>query len=79
VRKELDRLRRVVFWSRFLAIPELYVEWLPEKLLPGHADAEFPVALWHRLYFHSVRRLTDLPVLLLASMKGVLGRPGAPA
>lgn len=72
VRRELDRLRRVVFWSRFLAIPELYVEWLPEKLLPGDADAAFPLAPWHRLYFHTIRRLTDLPVLLLAAFKGSL-------
>lgn len=74
--RELERLRRVVFWSRFLAIPELYVEWLPEKLLPGDPDAAFPLAPWHRLYFHTIRRLTDLPVLLLGTFRGSLSRLG---
>jgi hypothetical protein len=77
VRKELDRLRRVVFWSRFLAIPEIYVERLPEKLLPGGGPGGFPLAPWHRIYWHTIRRLTDVPVALLSLLRGSLQqRPG---
>jgi hypothetical protein len=76
VRKELDKLRRIVFWGRFLAIPEIYVERLPEKLLPGGGPAGFLLAPWHRAYWHTVRRLTDVPVALLSLLRGSLQRRG---
>ena len=71
---ELERLRRQVFWSRFLEIPELHVKVLPTKLLPVDRAGVFPVRWWHRLYWQSVRRLLRLPVDGLAACKGSLNR-----
>jgi hypothetical protein len=71
---ELERLRRQVFWSRFLEIPELHVKLLPAKLLPADRAGVFPVRWWHRLYWQSVRRLLRLPVHGLAACKGSLKR-----
>ena len=71
---ELERLRRQVFWSRFLEIPELHVKVLPAKLLPADRAGVFPVRWWHRLYWQSVRRLLRLPVHGLAACKGSLKR-----
>lgn len=71
---ELSRLRRQVFWSRFLEIPELHVKLLPVKLLPPDVGGHFQVRPWHRLYWHSIRRLLRLPVDGLALFKGCLGR-----
>ena len=70
----LERLRRQVFWSRFLEIPELHVKVLPAKLLPADRAGVFPVRWWHRLYWQSVRRLLRLPVDGLAACKGSLKR-----
>ena len=71
---ELERLRRQVFWSRFLEIPELHVKVLPAKLLPADRAGIFPVRWWHRLYWQSVRRLLRMPVDGLAAFKGSLKR-----
>jgi hypothetical protein len=71
---ELERLRRQVFWSRFLELPELHVKVLPVKLLPPDRAGHFPVRWWHRFYWHSVRHLLRLPVDGLAACKGSLKR-----
>ncbi len=71
---ELERLRRQVFWSRFLELPELHVKVLPVKLLPPDHGGSFQVRWWHRLYWHTCRRLLRLPVSLLASCRGLLRR-----
>mgnify|MGYP002022414020 FL=1 len=71
---ELDRLRRQVFWSRFLELPELHVKVLPVKLLPPDHGGSFQVCWWHRLYWHTCRRLLRLPVSLLAFCRGGLRR-----
>lgn len=69
---ELKRLRRQVFWSRFLELPELHVKVLPVKLLPPDKDGSFEVRWWHLCYWHTFRRLLRLPVdLLLACKSGV--------
>lgn len=70
VSAELERLRRQTFWSRFLELPELHVKLLPVKLLPPDRDGRFPIRWWHRLYWHSLRRIFRCPVDLLACFKG---------
>jgi len=72
VAKEVNRLRRVVFWSRFLAIPEICVERLPEKLLPAGEHQGPAIAWWHRGYWHTIRWLSELPVNALAGLRGSL-------
>ncbi|MCT0219119.1 glycosyltransferase family 2 protein [Synechococcus sp. CS-1329] len=72
VAREVNRLRRVVFWSRFMAIPEICVERLPEKLLPAGTLAAVPISWWHRAYWHTIRRLIELPVNILSSLRGSL-------
>lgn len=69
---ELQRLRRQIFWSRFLEIPEIYVKQLPIKLLPPDRYGVFAVKIWHRMYWHTIRRLLRLPVDILALFKGSL-------
>lgn len=46
----LRQTRRRQFWSTLLAIPEVAIEVLPEKLLPADRDGQWPVCWWHRLY-----------------------------
>ncbi len=53
---ELLRLRRVVFWSSFLCIPEVIVRRLPLKLLGNEVQGNFRLAWWHKLYWHVIRR-----------------------
>ena len=70
VRQELIRLRRRQFWSFFLGIPEVYVMALPLKLLPEESQGDFLVSWWHRLYWHTLRRLYSWPVWMLSLLKG---------
>jgi hypothetical protein len=63
---EARRLRRSIFWGRFLLLPELYVIRLPQALLPSDQDGQFSVSWNHHLYWHTVRRLVALPLLLLS-------------
>lgn len=72
IANELGRLRRQIFWSRFLELPELHVKLLPVKLLPPDRRGVFKVRAWHRVYWHTMRRILRLPVDALALLKGCL-------
>ncbi len=63
---EIDHARRMVFWSTFLAIPEVFLETLPFQLFPPARQGHWPVRWWHRLYWFTGRRLLQLPVILVA-------------
>jgi hypothetical protein len=69
---EVDHARRMVFWSCFLAIPEIFLAELPPKLVPPSRQGRWPVRWWHRLYWHTGRRLLQAPVMLLALGRGRL-------
>lgn len=71
---ELERLRRQVFWSRFMELPELHIKLLPVKLLPPDHNGSFRIQWWHRVYWHTVRRLLRIPVNLLSACRGILER-----
>ena len=51
---ELLRLRRTLFWSSFLCIPEDIVRRLPLLLLGSEKNGEFQILWWHRLYWFLV-------------------------
>jgi hypothetical protein len=72
---EIDHARRVTFWSCFLAIPDVFLAELPIKLVPFPRRGAWPVRWWHRLWWHSGRRLLQLPVIALSWTRGCLGRP----
>ncbi len=61
---ELLRLRRRIFWSSFLCIPEDVVRRLPLLLLDSESSGEFKILLMHRLYWFLVAR----PLLLMVSV-----------
>lgn len=48
---ELLRLRRTLFWSSLLCIPEDVVRRLPLLLLGSERNGEFKIFWWHRLYW----------------------------
>jgi len=77
----LRQTRRRQFWSTLLAIPEVAIEVLPEKLLPADRDGQWPMCWWHRLYWLTARQLLWLPVALLGLSRGLreryLGSAGA--
>lgn len=73
IAEEAQRLRRTIFWGRFLLLPELYVIQAPQALLPSDRDGQFPIHWTHYLYWHTVRRLVALPLWILT----VLRRLGA--
>lgn len=70
--EEAQRLRRTIFWGRFLLLPELYVIQAPQMLLPSDRDGQFPIHWTHYLYWHTVRRIAALPLLLLTSLRCLL-------
>jgi hypothetical protein len=72
---EIDHARRMEFWSCFLAIPDVFLADLPIKLVPHPRRGAWPVRWWHRLWWHSGRRLLQLPVVVLSWTRGCLGRP----
>jgi hypothetical protein len=69
---EIDHARRMAFWSCFLAIPEVFLEELPVKLVPPSRLGRWEVRWWHRLWWHSGRRLLQFPVWLLSLGRGRL-------
>lgn len=62
----------MTFWGAFLAIPEVHLEELPYSLFPPARDGHWPVRGWHRLWWHSGRRLLGLPVALLVGLQARL-------
>ena len=69
---EIDHARRMAFWSCFLAIPDVLLEELPIKLVPPSRHGRWDVRWWHRLWWHTGRRLLQLPVMLLSLTRGSL-------
>lgn len=69
---EARRLRRTIFWGHFLLLPELYVIRAPQALLPSDRNGQFPIHWAHYLYWHSVRRLAALPLLIVEILKRLL-------
>ena len=69
VAAEAEHTRRMVFWGYFLAIPEVFLEVLPYSLFPPSRGGRWPVRWWHRLWWHSGRRLLALPVALLVAAR----------
>jgi hypothetical protein len=69
---EIDHACRLIFWSWFLAIPEVFLAELPIKLVPPPRDGVWPVRWWHRLWWHTGRRVLYLPVQLLSLTRGRL-------
>ncbi len=67
VAAELEHVRRMTFWGAFLAIPEVHLEVLPYSLFPPARLGHWSVRWWHRLWWHTGRRLLALPVQLLVS------------
>jgi hypothetical protein len=79
---EIEHARRMTFWGCFLAIPDVFLEELPVKLAPHPRGGRWDVRWWHRLWWHSGRRLLQLPVWLLSLGRGrleALRRPAGPA
>jgi hypothetical protein len=76
---EIDHARRMVFWGCFLAIPEVFLSELPMKLVPPSRQGRWDVRWWHRLWWHSGRRLLHLPVWLLSLGRGRLEALRRPA
>jgi hypothetical protein len=68
---EARRLRRTIFWGHFLLLPELYVILAPQILLPSDRNGVFPIHWAHYLYWHSIRRLAALPLLILSILQGL--------
>jgi len=79
VAAEAQHARRMLFWGYFLAIPEVFLEVLPYSLFPPQRQGRWPVRWWHRLWWHSGRRLLSLPVALLVALQRRLGGDRAPA
>ena len=65
VAEEAEHARRMTFWGYFLAIPEVFLEVLPFSLFPPAHEGRWLVRWWHRLWWHSGRRLLELPVSAL--------------
>ncbi|MEB3323043.1 MAG: glycosyltransferase family A protein [Synechococcaceae cyanobacterium] len=78
VADEVEHERRMTFWSHFLAIPPVFLESLPFSLAPPPREGRWPVRWWHRLWWHTGRRLLQAPVVLLAAARDVLQGGAAP-
>jgi hypothetical protein len=80
VAPELEHVRRMTFWGAFLVIPEVGLEVMPYSLFPPERGGRWPVRWWHRLWWHTGRRLVLLPVQALAGAQALLtaGRRRAP-
>jgi hypothetical protein len=79
VSEEVEHARRMTFWGCFLAIPDVFLAELPLKLVPPARHGRWQVRWWHRLWWHTGRRLLQLPVMLLSLTRGSLRglqRPG---
>lgn len=74
VAAEAEHAQRMTFWGYFLAIPEVFLERLPYSLFPPPRQGRWKVRWWHRLWWHSGRRLLELPVTVLTWTRGCLGR-----
>ena len=65
VAKELERLRRQVFWGEFLLIPAAVVRRLPQCLLSSDVKGFYNVKLWHKVYWLSIRQIFRFLVMPL--------------
>ena len=80
VAAELEHARRMIFWGALLAIPEVGLEVMPFSLFPPEKGGRWPLRWWHRLWWHSCRRMVLLPVQLLVAAQALLteGRRRSP-
>ncbi len=74
VAEEAEHARRMTFWSYFLAIPEVFLEVLPFSLFPPAREGRWLVRWWHRLWWHTGRRVLELPVSALVWGRQLLAR-----
>ncbi len=72
VAEEAEHARRMTFWGFFLAIPEVFLEVLPFSLFPPAREGRWLVRWWHRLWWHTGRRLLELPVCALVWARQLL-------
>jgi len=72
VAAELEHVRRMTFWGSFLVIPEVGLEAMPWSLFPPERGGRWPVRWWHRLWWHTGRRLVLLPIQALATGQALL-------
>ena len=72
VAEEAEHARRMTFWGYFLAIPEVFLEVLPFSLFPPAREGRWLVRWWHRLWWHTGRRLLELPVCALVWARQLL-------
>ncbi len=79
VAAELEHVRRMTFWGSALAIPEVFLEVLPFSLFPPAREGRWEVRWWHRLWWHTGRRLLGLPVWLLVAGRECLVAGGRQA
>ena len=72
-RREIEDARRIVFWARFLAIPEVLIEQMPFSLFPAWR-ADPGVRWWHKVYWYGPRWLPVMLAQLLTSGRALLLR-----
>ena len=72
VAAELADVRRLTFWGFFLWIPEAAIEGLPYSLFPPIRPDGWPVRRWHRLWWHTGRRLLWWSVQAVMACRSLL-------
>ncbi len=68
---QLSQICRRCFWGSFLALPEIVVELLPERLLPAINQGRWPVRWWHLFYAMTFRPLLLIPARCLSFLRGI--------
>ena len=68
---QLSQACRRCFWGSFLALPEIVVELLPERLLPAMNQGRWPVRWWHLFYAMTFRPLVLIPARCLSFLRGI--------
>ena len=69
--RKLSQASRRCFWGSFLALPEIAVELLPERLLPASDQGRWPVRWWHLVYAKTFRPFLLFPVRCLSLLRGL--------
>lgn len=69
--RKLSQASRRCFWGSFLALPEVVVELLPERLLPASDQGRWQVRWWHLAYAKTFRPILLFPVRCLSLFKGL--------
>ena len=69
--RQLSQISRRCFWGSFLALPEIVVELLPERLLPAMNQERWLVRWWHLFYALTFRPFLLIPARCLSFLKGI--------